>query len=72
MKLEGLRILEAELSATLSLEGITVKVFYFFADKWHDLVKEEECKPGIYALLSAAKGRMSHIIRPVVRMYGII
>ncbi|CAM3910500.1 GGDEF domain-containing protein [Delftia tsuruhatensis] len=56
MKLEGLRILEAELSATLSLEGITVKVFYFFADKWHDLVKEEECKPGIYALLSAAKG----------------
>lgn len=55
MKLEGLRILEAELSATLSPERITVSVFYFFADNWHDLVTEEVCQPSIDASLSAAK-----------------
>lgn len=55
MKLEGLRILEAELSATLSPDEIRVEVFYFFADSWHDLATTESCEPIIYAALNSAK-----------------
>lgn len=56
MKLEGLRILEKELFATLSPDKITVNVFYFFENKWHDLATEKVCQPSIAALLSSAKG----------------
>lgn len=55
MKLEGLRILQAELHTTLASEGIGARVFYFFSGKWYDLATESPCQLSDASSLAVAK-----------------
>lgn len=47
MKLEGLRIFHSQLRRELSADSISAYVYYFYSDKWYDLVTEKVCSDAL-------------------------